>query len=64
MNITVSAGSCIGSGQCALSAPDVFDQDDDGVVVLVDGRPAEAFHDLVYEAAMRCPVQAISIDQH
>jgi ferredoxin len=30
---------CIGAGQCVLSAPAVFDQDDDGIVVLRDATP-------------------------
>ncbi|WP_328341106.1 ferredoxin [Micromonospora sp. NBC_00421] len=64
MNITVDTGSCIGSGQCAASAPEVFDQDDDGRVVLIESRPAETFHDLVHEVAQCCPVQAISLDEY
>jgi ferredoxin len=37
---------CIGAGLCFLTAPAVFDQDDDGLVVLLtaeaDGADAEA----------------------
>ena len=34
MRVNADRESCIGSGQCVLDAPDVFDQDDDGVVSL------------------------------
>lgn len=40
MKVTVDASVCIGAGMCALTAPAVFDQDeDDGTVVLLDGTP-------------------------
>ncbi|MBD0689730.1 ferredoxin [Streptomyces sp. CBMA123] len=61
MHLTVDPGVCVGSGQCALATPEVFDQDDaDGTVVLLDARPAPALHDAVRDAVRNCPVQAIS----
>ena len=33
MSVVVSRDACVGAGQCALVAPDVFDQDDDGIVL-------------------------------
>ncbi|MCL7457408.1 ferredoxin [Micromonospora echinofusca] len=61
MRIQVDSDSCVGSGQCALALPEVFDQDDaDGTVVLLDDRPPAELHDAVREAASRCPVQAIT----
>ena len=61
MEIKVDPGTCIGSGQCALAVPEVFDQDArSGTVVLLDARPPEELHDAVREAAERCPVEAIS----
>ena len=54
---------CIGAGQCVLSAPSVFDQDDDGIVVLRDATPPPAEHEAVRKAARLCPAVAIFIDE-
>ncbi|WP_327132139.1 ferredoxin [Streptomyces sp. NBC_01343] len=60
MNITIEHDACVGSGQCALAVPEVFDQDEeDGTVVLLDDRPPRDLHSAVEEAAGLCPVQAI-----
>ncbi|MFJ9212737.1 ferredoxin [Streptomyces sp. NPDC102264] len=60
MHLTIRPDTCVGSGQCALAVPEVFDQDEeDGTVVLLDDRPASDLHAAVREAAGLCPVQAI-----
>ncbi|NUW42028.1 ferredoxin [Nonomuraea rhodomycinica] len=64
MNITVDAGKCCGAGQCVLLAPDVFDQnEDDGIVVLLDATPPEALRAAVREAADVCPAAAITVEE-
>jgi ferredoxin len=35
MRVTANRDVCIGAGMCVMSAPDLFDQDDDGVVVVL-----------------------------
>ncbi|GAA2975229.1 ferredoxin [Streptomyces enissocaesilis] len=61
MHVSVDTQRCIGSGQCALALPEVFDQDDtDGLVILLDETPPREMHDAVEEAVSRCPVQAIA----
>jgi ferredoxin len=60
LHITADTLACIGSGQCALALPEVFDQDEDGVVVLLDDQPADEFRSRVYEVVGRCPVLAIA----
>lgn len=58
MRIDIDRDVCIGAGQCALVAPKVFTQDDDGLSELL----AEAESGpMVGEAARACPVQAITI---
>jgi len=54
---------CIGAGQCVLSAPAVFDQDDDGIVVLRDATPPPSEYEAVRKAARLCPAVAIFIDE-
>ncbi|MGP3990044.1 ferredoxin [Streptomyces sp. 3N207] len=61
MRVTVKPTVCIGAGQCVLVAPEVFDQDDDGVARLVDEAPAHQLHPDVRLAAARCPVEAIRV---
>ncbi|MET7481625.1 ferredoxin [Streptomyces sp. NPDC005538] len=62
MKVTVDQGRCVAAGQCAATAPDVFDQrEDDGVVVLLtDVPPAELADDVRYAAAI-CPALAIHL---
>ncbi|MEX2983797.1 ferredoxin [Streptomyces sp. C36] len=61
MRVTIDSGICIGSGMCALTAPAVFDQDDDGYGSVRPGREDGAGEPMVKEAARGCPVQAITI---
>jgi ferredoxin len=54
---------CIQAGNCVMVADSVFDQDDDGiVVVLVDDIPDDE-QDKAREAVKLCPSQALSITQ-
>ena len=63
MRVRVDRDRCIGSGMCVLSAPEIFDQDeDDGVVVLLDERPPAGAHAAVLDAAERCPAAVIAVD--
>ncbi|MDN3295944.1 ferredoxin [Streptomyces ficellus] len=61
MRISIDKDVCIGAGLCALTAPEVFTQDDDGFGELVPGREDGAGNPLVGEAARGCPVQAIEV---
>jgi ferredoxin len=62
MRVVTDTARCVGSGQCVLTEPAVFDQsDDDGTVVLlkeqVEGDELKAAE----EAVNMCPSQALSI---
>jgi ferredoxin len=61
MRVIVDHSACIGSGRCVLAAPDVFDQDGDGFVVLLDDDPEPELHDAAREAAASCPAVAITV---
>ncbi|MBV2357252.1 ferredoxin [Streptomyces sp. J2-1] len=63
MHIDIDKDLCIGAGQCALAAPDVFTQDDDGYSTLLPGREDAAGAPMVREAARACPVGAISVKE-
>ena len=61
--ITVDVARCVGAGQCALTAPAVFDQDEnEGTVVLLQPRPPAESHGKVVEAADLCPANAIQVE--
>ncbi|MFJ8591874.1 ferredoxin [Streptomyces sp. NPDC093598] len=60
MHIDIDEDVCIGAGQCALTAPDVFTQDDDGYSTLLPGGE-DSGSPLLREAARACPVGAITV---
>jgi ferredoxin len=63
MKVTVDKEKCIGSGQCVLAAPDVFDQqEDDGIVVLLNPDPPADLAEDVRQAAAVCPALAITVE--
>ncbi|WP_435852461.1 ferredoxin [Streptomyces sparsogenes] len=39
-HVSAERDRCVGSGQCAMLSPEVFDQDDEGLVVEVVEEPA------------------------
>lgn len=61
MKVEADRDLCISAGNCVMSAPAVFDQDDDGiVVVLVDDVPDdEVAH--VRDAVKLCPAEALRL---
>lgn len=61
MAITVQRDACVGAGQCALVAPDLFDQDDDGIVLLLEPEPDESLLPDAQRAARLCPARAITV---
>ncbi len=61
MKIKLHTDFCIASGACVLECPEVFAQDDDGLVVLLDEAPAAELHAKVRRAAAVCPVTVIEI---
>ncbi|MFD9429418.1 ferredoxin [Streptomyces sp. NPDC060002] len=62
-DIHIDTDVCIGAGQCALAAPGVFTQDDDGFSVLLPGREGGGGDLMVREAARACPVGAIKVSE-
>ena len=61
--IVVDVTRCVGAAQCVLSAPDLFDQDDDGFVMLLEERPTGELEQSAGVAATLCPSQAITVQE-
>jgi ferredoxin len=61
MEISVDREACVGAGQCVLSAPAVFDQDEDGLVTLTDQHPPADQDRAVHNAARLCPARVITV---
>lgn len=64
MRINADREVCCSSGMCALTAPDVFDQDeDDGRVVLLVPEPGADQESAAREAVELCPSGALSASE-
>lgn len=62
MVIDADPDLCVGSGMCALTAPDLFDQSqDDGTVVVLRPVPADRELDDARDAVRRCPSGALKL---
>jgi ferredoxin len=61
MQVTTDTDKCICSGGCVFACPEVFDQDDDGIVILLDPNPDEPLRDKVLDAIDACPAAVIEL---
>jgi ferredoxin len=61
MKVKADREVCIQAGNCVMVADSLFDQDDDGfVMVLIDEVPGDE-EDRAREAVKMCPSQALKI---
>lgn len=64
MRIELDQDTCIGAGNCVLTAPDLFDQrDEDGVAFLLEENPSPEQESSAKEAESMCPASAIRVHQ-
>jgi ferredoxin len=61
VKITADRDVCISAGNCVMTAPAVFDQDDDGIVVVLVDEVPEGEEDHAREAVKLCPSQALRV---
>lgn len=62
MRIIADTTRCVGAGQCVLTDPAVFDQDEtEGTVVVLVEHPAGRQLDNARQAVRFCPSQALSL---
>jgi ferredoxin len=61
VKITVERGRCIGAGMCVLNAPELFNQDEDGTVVVREEQPAPEQAAVARAAEHACPARVIDL---
>jgi len=61
VKVTADRDVCISAGNCVMVAGAVFDQDDDGIVVVLVDEVPEDEEDHAREAVKLCPSQALRI---
>lgn len=61
MRIETDRDACVSAGNCVMVAENLFDQDDDGVVVVLADPVPDAEVDRAREAVRLCPAEALRI---
>jgi ferredoxin len=61
MEIRVDLTMCCGNGMCCALAPEYFDLDDDGTVRVLQPMARAEDRDVLEQAVLCCPVEAISL---
>jgi ferredoxin len=61
MKIVVDRVKCTGLGICEAKAPDVFEIDEDGALLILDSNVAPDRLKQVKAAADACPTRALSL---
>jgi ferredoxin len=59
MKIAADRDVCIGAGMCVMNAEDVFDQGDDGLVVVLTAEVPAEHADAAARAVASCPSGAL-----
>ncbi|WP_030757524.1 ferredoxin [Streptomyces griseus] len=59
--LTADRDRCIGAGMCAMTAPEVFDQDDDGLVLVLRPDPSADDRTAARLAVGLCPSGALAL---
>ena len=61
MKLEADHDACISSGNCVMISDVLFDQDDDGIVVLLVEDVPEAEEDRAREAVKICPASVLRL---
>lgn len=61
MKVRIDRARCAGLGLCEAVAPDIFEVDEGGELVLLVDEPADERRGDVEDAVSGCPTQALSV---
>jgi ferredoxin len=62
MRITTDLDRCMANGACVAACPEVFRQDEHGLVQLVTAEPEDGLLDSVLAAEAACPTLTITVE--
>ncbi len=61
MRIVVNYDKCTGLGMCEAEAPDLFEVQDDGSLLVLEEKPGDYKREELEAAVTACPTEALSI---
>ncbi|MCG5215570.1 (4Fe-4S)-binding protein [Streptosporangium soli] len=61
LQVRADRNVCIGAGMCVMTCEEVFDQDDDGIVLLLLPTPPAEYATAVRQAVRNCPSGALTL---
>lgn len=61
MKVSLLPDHCICSGACVIECPEVFAQDDEGLVILLQETPPDSLRDALQRAIVACPAAIIEL---
>ncbi|MBJ7384451.1 MAG: ferredoxin [Mycolicibacterium sp.] len=61
MRVEADRDACISAGNCVMTAGEIFDQDDDGIVVVLAAEVSADDEAKVREAVKLCPASALRL---
>jgi ferredoxin len=61
VKVTADRDVCISAGNCVMVADALFDQDDDGIVMVLVDKVPEGEEEHAREAVKMCPSQALRL---
>lgn len=63
MHVSANNDTCAVGSLCVYRAPGIFDQDDEGHVLVLQPNPPEEMHEAVRWAARSCPTKSITVSE-
>jgi ferredoxin len=61
MHVSADKETCAVSSMCVYRVPEVFDQDEEGLVEVLNSDPPAELHEAIRSAARGCPTRSIHI---
>jgi len=63
MRVSIDRGLCEAHGVCMSLDSEIFDLGDDDVLVILQEEPPEEKRSVIEQAVIRCPRQALSLQE-
>lgn len=63
MRICVDNDKCTAHGVCEEIAPEIFEVQDDGSLLILEEHPSDEFRDRIMESVNACPADALRIEE-